>query len=409
MILTIPATIQKIATDVQGVANELIKQMLKKSIRLPEKANNYSYILSNQCIGWTDNAVTNFKLYAKFIKNNKARNIFPVAYSPRERIAYENSVKTIDNKELPYKKFVDVLTAENIQTLIINNQGGVTYTCDVLYTDSFQQLETIGIDILKQIHPSIPCDVSAKLSTAVLRMKLYTLEQDLEIFAVNNPIIYNSYLDMVNIINSIQREEVDWVITLIGNLSYKRWDELTQSYRNTFILHLGQVFIDRFNSNELITILLQSGAGELILTSSYMYSLLKMLFIVFGYNGFIPYLVSNPCPDGNVNNSSCHPSEKCTMEIVDKFQDLYPTINEIMVGCEIIPNQGNKVACSSITPNYDNLFKIPDFIWKFTEFSYCKYRDYYDSRILANALTINSKISGKINYLKSYNGYILTS
>ena len=412
MICSVPGIIKKISSDIQSTANELIKLMLKKSIRIINRADNYSYILTNNCIGWTDNAVTNFKLYPKFIKNNKARQKFPAAYAPRERVAYETSLRTIDNQELPYKKFLEYLTAENIQYIVNGNRGGITYHSSVLYTDSWKQLESIGQDILKQINPNIPPTQSIKMSTASLRVKLYTLEEDLEELAEGNPIIFEAYENMVTLINSVQREDVVWIVALIGNLSFTRWENLTPSYRETFIEHLGQTFIDGFNSNELITILLQSDSGELILTSSYLYSLMKMLFIVFGYNGFIPHLVAHPCPGELPEDftcgtcqpqnyeSPCIPSVECTFKIVNQFQDLYPTINELMIGLEIIPPQCGKINCDEITPTYDNLYSIPDYIWKFMEFSYCIYRDTQDLKQVP--VSLFNEINNRIRYLNSF-------
>jgi len=413
MSYTIPGIIKKISSDIQSTAGELIRLMLKKSIKIINRADNYSYILTNNCIGWTNNAITNFKLFPKFIKNNKTRQKFPVAYSPRERVAYESSSRRIEGRELPYENFLEILTAENMQTIVNGNKGALTFHCSVLYTDSWKQLESIGQDILKQI---CHCN-STKMSTAVLRIKLYTLEQILEHFALHHPNIFESYLSMVSLINSVHQDNVNWIATLIGNLTFVRWENLSPSYRETFIEHLGREFIERFNSNELITILIQSDSGELIMTSSYIYSLLKMLFIVFGYNGFIPHLVAHPCP-GEIpeflpNNdfvcggcksqnyeSRCIPDIECTFKIVNRFQDLYPTINEIMVGTEILPPQCGKILCNRITPNYHNLFSIPDFVWKFTEYSYCIYRDVKDSNLAP--VSLFNEINNRVRYLKSF-------
>lgn len=407
---TIPNIMGKISSDIQNATGELLKLLLTKTLRQKFSVNNYSYILTNDCLGWTYNAVTNFKLFAKFIKNNKARRKVPVAYSPREKVAYETLVIANDTKTLAQRNFLEILTAENMQNLIVNNRGGITFTCDVLYTDCWKELDSIGEDILKQSNPEIRPEVSAKLSTAQLRIKLYQLEQDLEILAVKYPSIFDAYLNMMVLINSVQRTQINWVVALIGHLSFIRWENLTPSMQNTFIIKLGQEFIDSFISNELITILLQSGFGETILTASYLYSLLKMLFIVFGYNEFIPHIVSHPCPgDSPINASSCSsPADerclttpRCIIGKIDAFQDLYPTINEIISGLEILPPLScKKIACDTLTPNYNCLYTISELLWKFSEYSYCQYRDYTDSKIIAN--NIRASINSKIFFMETF-------
>ena len=133
------------------------------------------------------------------------------------------------------------------------------------------------------------------MSTSVFRMRLGLLETALNALHINSPDIYESYIEMILILNAVPRANMVWVINLIGTLTFQTWNNLPVPQQQPFIKILGQDFIDAFVGNTLITILLQANMPKLILTSAYLYSLLKMLFIVFGYNKLTPTIV-NACP-----------------------------------------------------------------------------------------------------------------
>jgi hypothetical protein len=201
---------------------------------------------------------------------------------------------------------------------------------------------------------------------------------------------------------------MEWVIYLIGNLSFITWDQLTPVTQGRFINVLGDDFIDAFLSNELITVLLQAGVGELILTSSYIYSLLKMLYIVFGYNEFIIKAIMTPC-DIYVEKTNCPildnmpPNAKnneCIYDFIDIFYDLYPTISELIVGSTDVPLECDLVSCATIPPFYFGLESIPQYLWRFSTFSYCAYKSYIASRLKFNSVGLN--INNKINYMETF-------
>lgn len=411
---TIPGILKKIASDIQLTSGELIKLLLQKSMKAPmfpsanaNMISKYIYLLTNRCLGWTDNIITNFKIYPKG-RGSRSLEKFPVAFSPRERIAYEEARASNDYVPSAYRHFTDFVTSQNIIELIANRKSDSAYTCDVLYTDCWKQLESVGEDIVNQTDPDISTFNTARMSTAKLRVNLFTLETDLCFLADRYPEMHYSYIAMVTLVNSVPQPDMEWVIYLIGNLSYIAWDDFTAVTQARFINVLGQDFIDAFLSNELVTVLLQSNYGELILTTSYMYSLLKMLYIVFGYNEFIKKAIMTPC-DIYIEKTGCavldtmppySKSNECIYGLIEIFTDMYPTINQMIVGSSDVPLECDNVSCFSIPPMYFDLETIPQYLWRFGTFSYCGYKDYVASRLKFNSTATN--ISNKINYMETF-------
>uniref|UniRef100_A0A6C0C950 Uncharacterized protein n=1 Tax=viral metagenome TaxID=1070528 RepID=A0A6C0C950_9ZZZZ len=411
---TIPGTIKKIASDIQYTSGELIKLLLQKSMKPPLYPNThinaigkYTYYLSNECLGWTDNIITSFKVTPKPIKQHNL-NKLPVAFSPRERIALDEALASNDYIPTAYRLFTEFVDPQSIMEIIANQKFANTYTCSVLYTDSWKQLTSIGEDIVDQTDPEISMFNTARMSTAKLRVNLFTLERDLRYLADRYPEMYFSYISMILLINSVDQSDMEWVIYLIGNLSFISWDQFTPVTQGRFINVLGDDFIDAFLSNELITVLLQAGVGELILTSSYMYSLLKMLYVVFGYNEFIIKAIITPC-DIFIDKTNCPvldnmpPNVKgneCIYDFIDIFYDMYPTINELIVGSMDVPLECELVSCATIPPFYFGLESIPQYLWRFGTFSYCAYKDYVASKIKFNSVGTN--INNKINLMETF-------
>lgn len=181
-----------------------------------------------------------------------------------------------------------------MRTIIGNKSSASVFQADVPYTQTFKIFESIGQDIIDQTDPSICPDDSALMSTSLLRAKLYTLEQNLALMSVRQPDLFTAYIELLKIINSIPRTQMDWVINLIAALTFQRWEELSCSQQRTFLDVLGDEFVNAFVSNQLIGILLQSDS-ELILTSAYLYPLLKMLFAVFNYSKLTPNVIDTSC------------------------------------------------------------------------------------------------------------------
>ena len=530
---TIPDTMRFIAKDVQNTFEELVKLLLRKTLRPAlnplnqntkviyntykgryergfigsspdDNITKYIYTMTNESLGWGDEVLANFRVMAKFIKNNTPQR-FPagnaqthnnlksrskVSFSDKEgkhntigtrntisarpenpsiALALRGSTSTFNQ----YKNFLNFMSSRSMHSVIANKKASFSYTSDIPYTHTFKQLENIGKDIIDQTDPSICGKDSAKMSTSMLRVKLYNLEQNLANLSVDHPNIYDAYVEMLRIINSVPRTKMVWVINLIAALSYQRWDDLPGTQQKAYIDSLGEDFVCALNSNELITILLQSNESEIILTSSYLYPLMKMLFIVFGYSKLIPSIsdkccdnTANFCKDNlikhlekyrgasfrrgdNHNNAECsdqpqyeiytdecesspcfkrsvktsdncsdaenvmsdfcpghedrrpdpEPVDQCIYEFIKLFGDLYPTIIGLMGGTEEFPPESIEIGCGEIPPNYDCLASLPEYLWRYNDFSYCRYLEYLGSKQIINA--INSKVSAKARYLHS--------
>lgn len=455
---TISDKISQIAQDVQCTFEELMKLLLRKTIRPTlnplstntriiynpvsnrfergylgaspdDNIGKYCYVMTNESIGWTGNAITNFRAFPRFTKNTNYPFRYPKgavntrnSLLPRNPIAYsarEKQEAILNGRIEPlstYKNFIRYVTTRSMINNISNRKAGSVFVADVSYTDSFRQLQSIGQDIIGQTNPAIPQDTANKMSTVLLRTHLLTLEQNLSALSISDPNIYCAYIDMILLINSIQRNNLNWLITLIANLSCQTWEEIPLTLQQRFIRILGNDFISAFNSNELITILLQGeNTSHLILTSSYLYSLLKMLFNVFGYSELTPNIVDS-CVDGNgitppdssrtVNacpndprTPGPPPVDSCIYDFIKLFGDLYPTLTSLMGGTEVFPPEDLEIACNEIPANYDSLETLPEFFWRYNDYSYCQYLNYVGAKQLDNA--INLKVNAKFRYLQS--------
>lgn len=486
---TIPDILKTISKDIQQTFEELVKLLLRKSLRpamnplgpntkivynayrgkyerglvgssSDDNINKYSYSMTRESLGWCDEILANFKVMAKFIKSNLPER-FPAGNSkiynmikPKTRVPYndkEAKQQMITNRTtslMQYKNFISNFTSRSMQNVIMNRKASSSYTTDIPYTFAFKQLESIGKDIIEQTDPSIDSSISAKMSTAMLRVKLFNLEQDLANLSVEHSNIFDAYVEMIRIINSESRSKMAWVINLIATLSYQRWDDLTENQQQTYLDVLGDEFINIFISNELITILLQSESSELILTASYLYPLMKMLFIVFGYSKLTPLISDKCCQENKTfykeklqkhyeryrgafyrrgdsrdqncesdiydnsgsDNSNCsdfndyqpdvEPVDPCIYGFIRLFGDLYPTIVGLMGGTEEFPPESIEISCDDIPADYDSLSTIPEYLWRYNDYSYCRYIEYTNSRQMTNAL--GCKINSKVKYLSTF-------
>jgi len=323
---------------------------------------------------------------------------------------------------------------------ISNRRGGAAHICTMTYTDGFEQLNSIGSDIVDQTDPLVAPIDSSRMSTSLLRAKLFNLNRLLLCFAETYPDLYCCFLDMVRLINSENYTQTLTITSLIGALSVVDWIDLPPIQQDSYVNRLGQDFITDFNSNELIAILLKSEFPELILTTSFYYSLQKMLYIVFGFNNLVPNLFSRSDPLVNPNDwvqnegirrypyrtmgayvtreapgvlpvlpalpprtlpfdPDCMPPPQSDYDFIKIFCELYPTVVETMGGCNF-PEPCQNLFCSDIRPNYCHLFTLQKFLLHFTEYSYCQYLAYLDTKLLRNAVGV--QIDNRIRYLKTF-------
>lgn len=496
---TIPDTMKNISKDIQNVFEEIVILLLRKSIHpatnplsnntnpirryerglsgspLDESINKYSYLMTNDTLGWDSDTFASFKMIAKFITNSfsqetkystnnkskcriffteseirdsenchsKSKPDYPIACTFGKR-----KIESSSNKE-PYGKPI-----RSVQTVLACKKPSSNYSSDIKYSYSFKSLEDIGQDIINQTDPLITAGESSRMSTAMLRIKTYNLEQDLYDLMQNNIDIFDSFIDMVRIINSVQKTSMQTVINLVATLTYQKWSDLSDRQQMIFTETLGCDFIDDFNSNELITILLQSDNSELILSCAYYYSLSKLLFVIFGYSKLTPRITFESCDSklsannkfynkyqgggmrrrddcgadikGHVPfrerdfNSECPsdfdcqsersdssdyecadyiPVNPCTYNFIKLFGGLYPTIIGLMGGTEIFPPENLTINCGDILESYHNLKSLPEFLWRFNDYSYCKYVELNISKRIGNA--VDYKISNKLRLLRN--------
>lgn len=327
--MSIKDIINNITNDIQDVYEEIIKLIIKKNMIQNQDnsiINKYTYNITNDNLGWKDDIITTFKAIPKFIKS--------------------------ENNKLKMKE-------SNLLTFIKMNNNK-QYTIDIPYSQVYKQLENIGYDIINSN------------KTSLIKNKLYNLNKDLMIFENDYLDLYLDYIEMIKLINSINNEKINWVINLIAELSYKSIDDID---KDKFINILGEDFINLFINNQLIIILLQNDNSHLIMTGSYLYSIMKLLYIIFGYNQFI----YNEEPD---------------YEIIKEYKKRYSNLVNL-IGDEVSDIIDTEI---DIIENYDNLETIGEYLRRYSEYSYLKYLDYLTSKELEIAM--NTKINNKIKYLK---------
>jgi hypothetical protein len=477
---TIVETITNISENIQESFSELIKLVLRKTITPvlnplgrnsrtlynastgrfergyvgydpSDSVNKYTYQMTTETLGWTGNDIVTFKITPKtnpYLIPGRGQTVGPRYRPPtsplplvltRQPLEPLPSVGPSSSSNMNFSNLMNYIAGRTAASVIPNRVTGLAYLCSMNYTDGFEQLNSVGQDIVNQTDALIAPQDSARMSTALLRVGLFNLERILFFFMENYPDLYSSYLDMVRLLNSENNCNTPTIISLIGTLSVVNWEGVPEIQKQGYLNRLGENFITDFNSNELIAILLKSSFPELILTSSYLYSLQKMLYIVFGYNQLVPNLFSQRDPVVNpelyVPNQyiqrynfrnlgafitrgtlpvedqpaipprntpyepDCLPPPETAYDFIKVFCELYPIIVETMGGCNF-PTPCQNLFCEDIPNNYFDIDTIPDFLLRFTEHSYCVYLEYQDSRMVFNSVGV--QIDNRIRYLKTF-------
>ena len=461
---TIPDTMKNVVRDIQCTFEELVKLLLRKtlpSVLNPlgpntrvvynaflcryergfvgsapfDNINKYHYLITNDSLGWTNDLLVNFKVISKSIKHDISRKL-SAPESLTDPSANASKYGKGQKTKIPYREIICYLTSKKTHpALASGKKDHKIYTADVPYHEAFRQLENIGKDIIDQTEPCIRASESAKMSTSMLRVRLYNLEQDLANLSIQNPKIFDWYIEMVRLINTIPKSKINWIINLIALLTFQNWDNLECCHKESYLNALGEDIIKAFNDNQLITILLQARLPEIILTASYLYPLLKMLFIVFGYSKLVPLVDENSigkqqpvpkdylkkymqrykgaffrrgvCPtDARPCTGSAtepkpekEPVDQAVYDFIKLFGDLYPTIIGLVGGTESFPPETIEIGCSDIPCTYENLTTVSEYLWRYNDYSYCRYLEYVSSKQMSNALA--SKINAKVRYLSS--------
>lgn len=477
---SIPNIINEISEDIQSTFEQLIKLVIRKT--LPhginnsinsnikevfnpftgynepalitgcnaDKINKYTYKITNRALGWSNDQIVSFKMTARYVATNptqvqnKPKNSNKICRTMGEsplsmKILNENTNSLDFFKSLMTKLFS--VTSVSCYNAYYSSQ----YDIDLSYSNGWKQLNTIGRDIINQTDISISPSASAMMSTALLRARLYNLETLLKNFKNYSSEYYNNYIEMATLVNSLKKEQVTILINLIATLTYRTWEEIAINDKVKYIEDLGEEFINKFNSNNLIQILLDNKTPQLILMGSYLFPLLKMLFVVFGYNEIEPIInnynndenlqhlhsyfernigsrllrakndvseefsdnesvsesVSNSIASSNtvITNSIIDPIDPSVYEFIKMFCSIYPSITNVMGGCTDFPPDNRTITCNMIPKNYNNLVHICEYLWRFFDFSYCKYIGEINNRTVNN--TLKSKINNTTYYLRS--------
>ena len=350
--------IQKISIATQQTFDEIIRTVFKKTIapysspvknkiifnakqqkynkymptNFANSVSNYTYKLNNRCLGWSGDTVANLCAEPK-VSTNKTVLL----------TSYDN--------------FISILSG--------SIQSNSTHNVELKYKNIFSGLENVIIE-----------DIKSLSELEKLFAELFTYDS-------------SNFLEMVKLVNSIQKKDIDVLIRFISSLSENgEWDSIDEKelYQNIF----GVKFLNMFFTNPLIMKLIELKMEQLILTSSYVFTLLKVLFIVFGFSKMTPTVA--------VENMSLNLPEvnKIIVVSVKLYGEMFPHLVSIIGGTDgyfsYVPNM-------QIKESFDGLTTISEFIWHFYYFSYGTYIIYLST--IKKTASINAKINNKIKYLNT--------
>lgn len=381
--------LKSIASSIDSTFSELMALVVKKTLT-KLKSCDFRFSFDHEALGWTNDSLASFRVRSKGVKVN------------------------VERSKMPFYQF-DQLLSRAVNTKCCNN-GAPSFLSDVYYGDILGQLEGIGHDIIKETDPSLCPTEAATLPTAALRARLYDLESQLAEFSVRDPELFDAYLEMIRLINSVPKNKIVWIINLISALSYEPFDRLPN--RGYYLQHLGEEFIHVFLDNPLVVLLLQSNV-ELIISLSYIYPLFKLLFVTFGYARLSPVIIIVEQPrifdprknrgayirrGGDVIPTRCtqpvpanelaDPIPEAEYAFIEQFRDLYPILLTLIGGDGYPEDAG--VNLDMIPPNYDLLPTISDYLWRFNDYSHCK-RAQRERR--ANVKQLSVKVSDKVKLI----------
>jgi hypothetical protein len=438
-------SIGKVSDKIAKCFDELIRILIKRSSKpLPIKNNKcknntgphdifnrYKFSPSADSIGWTGESFVHFKLSSKLNniheKNNKCAQPIKRRQNNMVPFSHRNTrgkcFKTPKMIEFTHLQLIESLTksvnSSEIRQIESNDSK-------IKYSEAFKILEKIGEDIINETDPDISAEQTVKMDTSMLRLSLYELEKTISDLSVNNTEIYHDLIDMVKLINSVDRNNQEWLLTFIATTSYQRWEDIDDPSKIYFIDTLGNDFIDTYNRNNLIIILLQSGNSQYIISASYLYPLLKMLFVVFGNSKLIPHIIrewSIAPPENdkyygaklvrqsNYDYGHCQnktkqinnlapPTDPRIYDYISLFGELYPTIIGLMGGTEMYP-PSMSIKPDDIDPNYTSLNTLAEYLWRFNDYSYCQYEENMDKKNYNKDTKMSKKIDSKISYLRT--------
>lgn len=374
----------EISKSIQSVFEELIKLLLRKTLHgslnksakttvtsahvfnQKDSVHKYTYHMTKHSLGWDNQMLANIKIFSKQCKNATGKN---------NGKTNQSTAKFIPSY-VHYTDLANTMSVQDLTNRIANNRL-LFYTVDLPYIHCFRKLELLGKNIIYQTQPSRNMHCRAKMITARLSMRLQQLEKLLTHLLVNDPSMYDAYIGMVHLINSLHKSKISWMIALTAILMDDCWESVTDGVKNLYYLQLGKDFVQHYLHNPWIVMLIRSKNAKLILTASLLYPLLKMLFIVFGYSKWVPIVETKTTNETRVD-SFCAKNESPSIfhdayQTIYWFNNLYPTITGLMGGLSFVEPQTTPIKHLDIPPNYHHLNTLADYLCRFNDYAYCQH------------------------------------
>ena len=362
---------------IQDLSKELFTLILKKTVQIDNRINNskitsYDYKLISTSIGWNDEVISTYRI------NNR-----------KSGIEIENS----GNNNCECCKYSQVLEFnsenKNLVNYILSGKHIKNNICNLKYQHVARQLQNIGLNILEYLlaDPEINIIDKTILDVKRLMMLLNELNGLLTAIYQNNQDRFYDYINMVEIVNHIDSSDIYSLIDLISELSTTNWENFTERKKKFYVEKFGIEYINVFLNNNLINYLLSTENYIYIIGTSYLYPVMKMLFVVFGYDQIRRNFIND---NKFINDTFFDYEVNVRLNI---FNNMYPILTGIMGGVEI---DNTPIDCKYVKKNYNGIYTIQDYLWHYDEYCKCI------SRILSIKKACRQCKRKKIENIKKY-------
>lgn len=290
-----------------------------------------------------------------------------------------------------YQQFLQHVVIENGKSKThLEDSKADRHQCYLSYHSGYQVLESIGTDLIEYAQNGGINPIS-RLHTSLLELDArLTSLMDLDYTR------YDQLISIIKTVNSIPQSKIEWLTNLLANLSTGNWESISYQSHKAYIQALGPDVIDQLKGNELVDILSQMDRPDLILTSSYLFPLLKMLFCVFGWSKATPHVI--PEWSSNCANAVPRLDHRAIYQYISQFETVYPNLAALM-GDSSQPPPNVAVRFSQINPGFADLANLSEYLWRFNDYAYCCHlREYDYAKIPVEKVGL---IANKVCYLRS--------
>jgi len=276
-------------------------------------SNQITFIVTNPLISKQNNCLE----YRSFSNsNNEFQNINNNSYNNTTKVSFDKFFQKAKMKLLCFNEILEVCLSD----------------------DSCLDLEELGEKIINILMKDIQIPEIIKFSNNIAKLNDY-----LEELCEYDIRIYTNLLEMVSLVNCIENENmlnclnemILWRGSEIGTsvlmdycISGKKCSELRY-----FINNLGYDFVHKFNTNEVVLILVKS-KPELIIELSHLITVLRLLHKIFNLskiNKQVKILDSIVYESyGKYINNKKPTIEKDIRYITEKYLDYFPSLLSIM-------------------------------------------------------------------------------